>query len=115
MSEAALPVIIGNNVQHFRKRVGLTQGQLAERAELSNAYISRVERGEKGLSVASLLRLSEALDVSCDAILKKPSADIHIQNIRNILNDCPEGFVCQVEQVIRVMKEHQLGEPYAGQ
>ena len=41
----------------------LTQEKLAERAELSARYIQRVEAGGENLTLLTLLRLAEALEV----------------------------------------------------
>ena len=43
-------------LRELRKRCGLPQGELGQRANLSKQFISDVERGAKGLSVESLLR-----------------------------------------------------------
>ena len=45
-------------------RAGLTLEQLAQRAELSTAHLSRLESGERQPSVAALLSLARALGVS---------------------------------------------------
>ena len=47
----------------LRKVKGLTLQVLAECPDLSVGYLSQVERGRSGLSVANLLRISRALDV----------------------------------------------------
>ena len=47
-----------------------TQEQVAEMVGLEPATISRIERGVKGLSIDSLLVLSEVYEISTDYILK---------------------------------------------
>ena len=56
--------IIGQRLRAHRLRAGLTQEELAERAELHNTYVGQVERGEKNITVISLDRLLTALGVS---------------------------------------------------
>ena len=46
-----------------RKRAGLSQEKLAEKAELHPVYISAVERGVKTISMDALVRIAKALDV----------------------------------------------------
>lgn len=46
-----------------RAELGLTQGQLAERMGTSHSAISRIESGQHRMSVATLQRLAEALEV----------------------------------------------------
>lgn len=55
---------IGPAVRVRRKQLNLTLKELAERARLSVAFISQVERGRTTPSIISLLQISEALEVS---------------------------------------------------
>ena len=56
-------VILGKEIRVQRKRAGLTQEKLAEKAELHPNYLGRVERGEEQVSIASLRRIAKALGV----------------------------------------------------
>jgi transcriptional regulator with XRE-family HTH domain len=51
-------------LRELRKRCGLTQEELGQRAHLSKQFISDVERGAKGLSVESFLRYVRGLGIS---------------------------------------------------
>jgi transcriptional regulator with XRE-family HTH domain len=61
---------LGANVRVFRKKAGLSQERLAEKADLHPVYISQVERGQKAVSVEALWKLSRALHVSMSAIFR---------------------------------------------
>ena len=54
---------IGANIRSLRKRGGLSQKALAQKADLHPVYISKVERGTKSVSVEALWKLSNALHV----------------------------------------------------
>jgi transcriptional regulator with XRE-family HTH domain len=54
---------VGLAVRRTRNRQGITQAELAWQADLDRTYISGVERGVRNPSLASLVRISEALDV----------------------------------------------------
>jgi transcriptional regulator with XRE-family HTH domain len=54
---------IGANVRSFRKRAGLSQKELAEKADLHPGFISQVECGTKAVSLEALWKLSRALRV----------------------------------------------------
>ncbi len=58
---------IGANIRTLRKRAGLSQEKLGEKADLHPVYISQVERGVKAVSVEALWKLSRALQVSMSA------------------------------------------------
>lgn len=56
---------IGRRVALERSHTGLTQRELADRAELSQSTLNRIEAGERGaLTLAELDRIAMALDVS---------------------------------------------------
>ena len=59
----------GEQVRLAREQARLTQEQLAERIEVSPQYISDLERGIVGISMATLKRLCLALSVSADQLL----------------------------------------------
>ena len=61
---------IGGNVRRFRKKAGLSQESLAEKADLHPVYISQVERGAKAVSVEALWKLSRALHVSMSMLFR---------------------------------------------
>lgn len=54
---------IGNHIRMLRKQRNLTLGTLAEQAELSKGYLSRVENGQHQPSFGVLVRLAKALMV----------------------------------------------------
>ncbi|MFN7141104.1 MAG: helix-turn-helix domain-containing protein [Limisphaerales bacterium] len=55
--------VIGEAIRHHRKRIGMTQEKLAEKADLHPVYIGEVERGEEAASVEALIRIAKALRV----------------------------------------------------
>lgn len=62
-------VEIGEQVKAAREKACLTQEQLAERIDVSPQYISDLERGVVGISLATLRRLCVTLGISADRVL----------------------------------------------
>ncbi len=60
---------IGKNVRKYRKQQGLTQEQLAEMSNLSTNYLGAIERGEKTLTLKTLVSIVDALDITADLLL----------------------------------------------
>jgi len=54
----------GSTVKAWRKRLGISQEELAERADLHRTYVSDVERGARNLSLESIARVAGALRVN---------------------------------------------------
>jgi XRE family transcriptional regulator, regulator of sulfur utilization len=55
--------ILGDKIRHYRKQAGLTQEELAERADLHHNFVGAVERGNMETSLTSLLKIATALKV----------------------------------------------------
>ncbi|MFF2889641.1 helix-turn-helix domain-containing protein [Paenibacillus sp. NPDC057967] len=58
-----LKKFIGNRIRTIRKQRGLTQEELAEKADMMYQYISGVERGARNISIDSLEKILMALEV----------------------------------------------------
>jgi transcriptional regulator with XRE-family HTH domain len=61
---------LGQAIQEQRKAAGLTQEQLGEKAELHPNYIGEIERGEKAVSIDSLLKIAHALKVRAFELMR---------------------------------------------
>jgi transcriptional regulator with XRE-family HTH domain len=57
-------VILGRALRQLRDRTKLTQDQLAERIGIDLTYVSRVERGKRGVRWHTVMRFLRALDAS---------------------------------------------------
>ena len=55
--------LLGEAIRAKRKEASITQEKLAEKANLSTVFISRIERGRESPSVDSLLKIAQALGV----------------------------------------------------
>jgi transcriptional regulator with XRE-family HTH domain len=54
---------LAESVATWRKLRGLTQAQLAERADVSRGVVRRIEAADGGVSVENLLRILRALGI----------------------------------------------------
>jgi len=96
---------VANNIAYYRRKSGLTQKELGDMINCSGNYISRVECLDRGVSVTMLIRIAKALNVSCDALVHEKQPGDNVQNVCALLYDCPDAFVEQVEEMIRIMKK----------
>ena len=55
---------LGERVREIRKRSGMSQAQLAEKADLANNTVSRIEGSQINISAESLFNLADALGVT---------------------------------------------------
>lgn len=74
-SKQPLPEGLGSHVGEFirsqRERADLSLRRLAERAGISNPYLSQVERGLRKPSAEILKRISRALSISAESLYSK--------------------------------------------
>lgn len=62
---------IGFKIQFLRKKIGMSQMELAEKADLSYATISHLEStAVYGLSIVAIYRLAKALEIEPNHLLK---------------------------------------------
>jgi transcriptional regulator with XRE-family HTH domain len=66
---------IGLRVRALRRSQGLTQAELAERADRSNEAISGLERGRYRPTLETVLAVARALDAPVSALLDGDRAD----------------------------------------
>jgi transcriptional regulator with XRE-family HTH domain len=63
--------VLGAAIRAERVAAGLSQRDLAERTDVSNAYLSQIERGLHEPSISVLTAIARALDVSLAALLAR--------------------------------------------
>lgn len=61
---------VGNRIKELRKTEGISQEKLAFKAELDRTYVAGVESGKRNLSIRSLEKILNALDVSFEEFFK---------------------------------------------
>ncbi len=56
-------MLLGIRIKELRKRVGLSQDQLAEKVGIESKYLSRIEVGKRYPSLDALERIADSLEV----------------------------------------------------
>lgn len=92
--------LIGITVRRIRKRLGLTQKQLAQQASIKQSYLSRIETGQRALSLDVLERIAGALEVPPSDILKV--ADITSENVVDLVPEDIASFLKAQDAAISV-------------
>ena len=98
---------MGRRIRVIRERKEITREELAEKMDISPAFISDVEYGNKGMSIKNLYLLSQLLGVSAEYLLSgklysldndEESLRVH-EEIVSLLKECtPE----QIESFRRI-------------
>lgn len=66
---------LGERIREERLRLNLTQAQLAEAIDISDTYMGAIERGERSLTLDTLVRLVNRLGVTVDYLLSDSVTD----------------------------------------
>ena len=73
--------IIANNVYRFRVLEHLSQAQLAEKTQISAAYVSQIEglRLHEGITCTAMIKIAEALSVPTCVLMAQESCPKYLQ------------------------------------
>lgn len=63
MMKSNIKCIVGENIRKYRKKLGLSQEDLADKARLHRTYIGGVERGERNITLDSMQQIANALGI----------------------------------------------------
>lgn len=81
---------VGNKLLAIRKRMGLTQAEVAEAAKLSDRAYADIERGTVNMRIETILRICNALHITPDEVLTEENTPLTAQQDELIarLNAC---------------------------
>lgn len=103
---------LGQRIRAERTTKKMTQEELAERAGLHPTYIGQVERGEKSLTISSLEKIVEGLEISFADLFEnmQPAAKpiSYAMKCYNIITQYPPErqkqfyeLICSAEKMIK--------------
>jgi len=102
--------VIGRRIKEARLEQHITQEQLADKINISVAFMSRVERGNSEVNLKRLTQIAEVLNVTPGYLLtgsNTNSKDYLRQDFRNVLDRCtPEQqkLIYQISELVSKMK-----------
>lgn len=67
--------VLALNLKKFRSAAGLSQEELAHRAEIDRTYISSLERSVYGATIDMLDKIAKVLGIEAADLLKRPPRD----------------------------------------
>lgn len=78
---------MGNRIRKQRELLGYTREQFAEKLDVSTKFCSDIELGVKGISIQTLAKITDLLNLSSDYILFgecKQGNSMELENARFI-------------------------------
>jgi XRE family transcriptional regulator, regulator of sulfur utilization len=83
----ALSGQLGRTIQRLRKTYNMSLSELADQSGVAKSIISQIERNETNPTLATIWRLSQALDISIDRFLVQSDDEPFVE--RSSRNDTP--------------------------
>jgi transcriptional regulator with XRE-family HTH domain len=62
--------LFGECIRELRKAEGISQEELAHKANLHRTYIGMIERGEKNISIINIEKIAHALKINISELFK---------------------------------------------
>ena len=98
--------VIGNRIKELRIRNALTQKRLAELVMVSASSIARLETGQSMVSVFTMIKIAEALNVSTSALLMDAHQNVYVdEDLRAISTKLKNCTPAQRQKFIHLMEE----------
>ena len=69
-SKQKILIKFGERVREIRKEKGLSQEELAYKADLHRTYIGMIERAEKNITLINIEKIANALEVEIANLIK---------------------------------------------
>ena len=102
--------IIAENIRKERRRLGITQAELAERADVSLDTIKSVENGRRAMSLDTYLNIVHALESSPMVLMSQQHPKKHIERFAFMMNRCDEREIefalHMIEQILRGQEDY---------
>lgn len=98
---------VGRRIQEARKAAGLNQADLAEKVDISANHMSAIETGKTNCTIEVFMKLTEALNISADSLLRTnvPQVSaIYSRDMDALLKDCTAAEIESIMAMMRQMK-----------
>lgn len=120
MEEKTAQEAIGQRIREQRELLQLSREEFAEILRLSNYYIGQLERGERQMSLKTLLKITNCLHLSLDyLILGRPQSPPYVaqddlatyrtnptppyQEIITLLNNCSPSELELINKLLKTL------------
>jgi transcriptional regulator with XRE-family HTH domain len=75
MDDKKILEIFGENIRFYRKKLNISQEELAFRANLHRTYIGMIERAEKNITLLNIQKIANALKIEIKDLVTHSNYD----------------------------------------
>ena len=104
--------IIGQRIKQARKNKGYSQIDLAEKLEISDVYISRIERGQAKVNLKRLTEICELLEISLTETITgtvQGSKQYLEKELAEIIGKCSPKKQMLIYEIARIISTGKMG------
>lgn len=102
----SMQIVLGAAIQRHRRARGWSQEALAERLDVTTAYVSLLERGERTPAMPMLVALAKVFGTSIDALFGWSAEDEWMQEAQELLKSVPSAARPAVTAMLRGVVAH---------
>ena len=92
---------MGLRIRRQRELIGYTREQFSEILDVTSKFCSDIELGVKGMSLTTLIKISNELKLTTDYILKGSTSSDNNDAIINMLNSCRKDKLKYAEEILK--------------
>ena len=96
---------IGSRIREICLQRRMSQAVLAEKANIHISHISDIENGKTTLLLPTFIRITEALQVSADVLLRSDIPEVnnlYKSEFAEVLEDCTPS---EIDSILKIVKE----------
>ena len=101
--------LMGQRLRAIRKKLGLTQEQVAEKAEISPQHYSGMETGGVKVSLPALIRIANVLNASMDELLLDSILSVTKPGLKVIARNSYCGDA-QEKDYVEALSRHEVAK-----
>lgn len=99
-------VKIGTRIRIERENFDMTREKLSELLNISPYFLGQIERGERKMSINTLINISECLHISIDYLFFERGNVNNSNVLHSLINRCSEKEVNVIEAIIKLILPH---------
>lgn len=106
------PEMLGDIIKSARQKADITMEKLAEKVDITERYLYRIENEGKKPSFDVLFKIIRELSISPDSIFypEKPSKDSEVEDLIRMLYGCDERSMQIIKATVKAALDSQSKE-----
>ena len=98
---------VGDRIRAEREKFGISREKFAETLSLSPFFVGQIERGERKMSISTLINVSEYLRISIDYLIfgEIQKVEEH-SNLNFLISSCSSKQIKVIEEIIKTILPH---------